>query len=89
MLATTTRPCKIPCPPGSRCAKIRDDFPSTAIPHKRLRGVTRVTALILAANVHDQRVRALHLDFEGGNQRIFGVDGDVARLLLVLKTNRK
>jgi hypothetical protein len=51
--------------------------------------VTRVTPFILVADIRDQCFRALHLDFECGNQRIFGVYDDVASLPLQLKTNGK
>ena len=54
-----------------------------------LHGVTCVAAFILPADVVDQRFGALHLRFEGGNQRIFRVYDDVARLPLHLKTDGK
>ena len=47
--------------------------------------VACVAPFILPADVGDQCLGALHLDFEGGNQRIFRVDEDVARLPLHLK----
>ena len=53
------------------------------------RRVTRVASLILPADVCDQCFRALYLDFEGGNQRIFRVYDDVACLPLQLKADGK
>ena len=38
-------------------------------------GVTGVASLILLADIGDQRLRALHFDFERGDQCIFGVNG--------------
>jgi hypothetical protein len=34
--------------------------------------MTRVAALILPADIHDKRIRALRLDLEGGDKRVFG-----------------
>jgi hypothetical protein len=51
--------------------------------------VTRVTAFILVTDIRDQCLRALHLDLECGNQRIFRVHDDVASLALQLETNGK
>ena len=42
-------------------------------------GVTGVASLILLADIGDQRLRALHLNFEGGDQRIFCVNDNVSR----------
>jgi hypothetical protein len=38
------------------------------------RGVPSVPASILPSHVHDQRFRALRLNLEGGDERVFGVD---------------
>jgi hypothetical protein len=46
--------------------------------------MTGVTPLILPADIRDQCLGALHLDFEGGNQCIFRVHNDVARFILQL-----
>ena len=51
--------------------------------------VTGVASFILLANVGDQRLRMLHLHFQGGDQRVFGVNDNVTRFLLKFKTNRK
>ena len=51
--------------------------------------MTGVTPPILPADIRDQCFRALHLDFEGGNQRIFRIHNDVARFILLLKTDGK
>jgi hypothetical protein len=52
-------------------------------------GVTGVASFILLADIGDQRLRALDLDFEGGDQRIFGVDDDMSRFPLKFKADRK
>jgi hypothetical protein len=51
--------------------------------------VTGVASLILLADIGDQRLRALYLDFEGGDQRIFSVNDNVFRLPLNFKTDRE
>jgi hypothetical protein len=60
-----------------------------ALAAESVHGVTCVAPFILPADVVDQRFGALHLHFEGGNQRIFRVYDDVARLPLYLKTDGK
>ena len=65
------------------------DCASRARPVETEHRVARVTPLILPADVCDQCLRALDLDFEGRNQRIFRVHDDVAGLSLQLKTNGK
>jgi hypothetical protein len=40
----------------------------------RVRWVASVTASILLSHIHNQRFWALCLNFEGGDERIFGVD---------------
>ena len=52
-------------------------------------GVTGVASLILLADIGDQRLRALHFDFERGDQCIFGVNNNVSRFALNFKANRK
>ncbi len=49
----------------------------------------RVASFILLADIGDQRLRALHLDFEGGDQRIFRVNDNVSRFALRFKADRK
>jgi hypothetical protein len=51
--------------------------------------VTGVASLILLADVGDQRLGPLDLDFEGGDQRIFGVNDDMSRFPLNFKADRK
>jgi hypothetical protein len=51
--------------------------------------VTGVTSFILLTDVGDQHLRPLHLNFEGGDQRIFGVNDDVSRFPLKFKANGK
>jgi hypothetical protein len=43
----------------------------------------------LLADIGDQRLRALHFDFERGDQCIFGVNNNVSRFALNFKANRK
>jgi hypothetical protein len=52
-------------------------------------GVTGVASLILLADIGDQRLRALYLDFEGGDQHIFRINDDVSRFSLNFKADRK
>jgi hypothetical protein len=54
-----------------------------------LHGVTGVAAFVFSADVGDQRLGALHFDFEGGNQRIFCFHDNVARLPVHPKTDGK
>jgi hypothetical protein len=51
--------------------------------------VTGVAAFILLPDIGNQRFRALHFNFEGGDQRVFRVNDNVARFPLNFKTNRK
>ena len=51
--------------------------------------MTGVASFILLADIGDQRLRALHLNFEGGDQRIFGVNDNVSRFPLKFKADRK
>jgi hypothetical protein len=51
--------------------------------------VAGVASLILLADIGDQRLRALHFDFERGDQCIFGVDDDVSGFALNFKADRK
>ena len=52
-------------------------------------GVAGVASLILLADIGDQRLGPLDLDFEGSDQCIFGVNDDVPRFPLNFKTDRK
>ena len=60
-----------------------------ALPMETEHRVSRITPLILPADVCDQCFRVLYLDLEGGNQRIFRVHDDMACLSLQLKTDGK
>jgi hypothetical protein len=51
--------------------------------------VTAVASLILLADIGDQRLRTLHLNFEGCDQRVFRVNDNVFRFPLKFKANRK
>jgi hypothetical protein len=52
-------------------------------------GMTGVTSFVLLADIGDQRLRTLHLNLEGGDQRVFRVNDNVSRFPLNFKTNRK
>ena len=52
-------------------------------------GVTGVATFILLADIGNQRLRALHFDFEGGDQRVFRVNDNVSRFPLNFETDRK
>ena len=52
-------------------------------------GVTGVASLVLLADIGDQRLGALHFDFERGDQCIFGVNDDVSGFALNFKADRK
>jgi len=67
----------------------RDDCASIALATESGHRVTRVTSLILPADVGDQRLRALHLDFESSHQCIFRVNDDVASFPVQLETDGK
>jgi hypothetical protein len=51
--------------------------------------VTGVASFILLADIGDQRLRTLHLNFEGGDQCVFRVNDNVSRFPLKFKANRK
>ena len=52
-------------------------------------GVTGVTSFVLLADIGYQRLQKLHLNLEGGDQRVFSVNDNVSRFLLNFKANRK
>ena len=47
--------------------------------------MTGVPSFILLADIGDQRLRTLQLNFEGGNQRVFRVNNYVSRFPLKFK----
>jgi hypothetical protein len=49
---------------------------------ERIRRVTRIAARILLADVCDRRFGLFILDLKSGDERTFGVPGNVVRLLL-------
>jgi hypothetical protein len=51
--------------------------------------VTGVASFVLLADISDQRLRTLHLNLEGGDQRVFRVNDNVTRFPLNFKANRK
>ena len=51
--------------------------------------MTGVASFILLADIGDQHLRALHLNFKGGDQRIFRVDDNVSCFPLKFKADRK
>ena len=48
-----------------------------------------VASFILLADIGDQHLWALYLDFESGDQRVFRVNDDVPRFSLKFKADRK
>ena len=56
---------------------------------ERMRWVTRIAAPILLADIGDHRFGVFSLDLKSGDERIFGVHGDVVRLPLQFKPNGK
>ena len=56
---------------------------------KSAHGVTGVASFIFLADVGDQHLRALYLNFESGDQRVFRVNDNVPRLPLKFKADRK
>ena len=51
--------------------------------------VTGVTSFVLLADIRDQCLRTLHLDLEGGDQRVFRVNDNVSCFPSNFKANRK
>ena len=51
--------------------------------------MTGVASFVLLADVGDQRLWTLHLNFEGGDQRIFRVNDDMPRFAMKFKADRK
>ncbi len=51
--------------------------------------MTFVAPFVLLANISDHHVRALYLNFESGNQRIFCVNNNVFRFPLKSEANSK
>ena len=51
--------------------------------------MTSVAASILSTHVHDPRFRALHLDLEGGDERVFSVDHHMLGSALQLQSDCK
>jgi len=51
--------------------------------------VTGVAAFILLADIGDQHLWALYLNFESGDQRVFRVNDDMPRFSLKFKADRK
>ena len=51
--------------------------------------VTGVTSFVLLADIGYQRLRTLHLNLEGGDQRVFRVNDNVSRFPLKFKADRK
>src|SRR6266567_2536996 len=80
--------------PKCRCAPLAAIVVSTwselrVLAAESAHRVTGVTSFILLADIGDQRLRTLHLNFEGGNQRVFRVNDNVSRFSLKFKANRK
>ena len=62
-------------------------FQHTSLTVPLARRVASVAASILPAHVHDQRFRALCLDFKGGDEGVFSLDDDVLRFALQLQSD--
>jgi hypothetical protein len=62
-------------------------FQHTSLTVPLARRVASVAASILPADVHDQRFRALCLDFKGGDEGVFSLDDDVLRFALQLQSD--
>jgi hypothetical protein len=60
-----------------------------ALAAKSAHRVTGVASFILLANIGNQHLWALYLDFEGGDQGIFRVNDNVFRFPLKFKADRK
>ena len=52
-------------------------------------GVTCVASFVFLADIGDQRLRTLHLNLEGRDQRVFRVNDNVPRFPVNSKANRK
>jgi hypothetical protein len=51
--------------------------------------MTSVASFILLADIGDQRLWALHLNFEGGDQRIFRVNDNMSRFSMQFEADRE
>jgi hypothetical protein len=72
---------------GSRAGRFAHELRAFAA--ESAHRVTGVASFILLADIGDQRLRTLQLNFEGGDQRIFGINNNVFRFPLKFKANRK
>ena len=70
-------------------AEVVCEFKLRALAAESAHRVTGVASFILLADIGDQRLRALHLNFEGGDQGIFRVNDNVSRFSLKFKADRK
>jgi len=80
--------------PKCRCAPLTAIVVSTlselrVLAAESANRVTGVASFILVADIGDQCLRTLHLNFEGGDQRVFRVNDNVSRFPLKFKANRK
>ena len=80
--------------PKCRCAPLTAIVVSTlselrVLAAESAHRVTGVASFILVADIGDQCLRTLHLNFEGGDQRVFRVNDNVSRFPLKFKANRK
>src|SRR5271168_707452 len=73
---------------GRRCM-VSPDSLSTACPPSGRNSTYRPVQILEAGSISDQRLRTLHLNLEGGDQRVFRVNDNVARFPLNFKANRK
>jgi hypothetical protein len=53
-----------------------------------MRGMPRIASLVCTAYVEDPRLRPVHLDLQGGNERIVGINDRVIGLPFSPTVNR-
>ena len=68
------------------CVGRDGSFGMTGLRVPRARWVTCIAASVLPSHVHNQRFRALRLDFKGGDERVFGLDDHMFGFSLQLHT---
>ena len=76
-------------PPLANPPRARERRSTSGSRAKSAHRVTGVASFILLPNIGNQHLWALHLDFEGGDQRTFRVNDNVFRFALKFKADRK
>jgi hypothetical protein len=75
---------------GSGHMAVRGSRSALSVPAaKSAHRVSSVAPFILLADICDQRLWTLHLNFEGGDQRVFRVNDNVSRFPLNFKTDHE